>query len=311
MARKDHYVSQTYLKLFVGPNGDLVPYYKNAYVIVGKPKKPKSICFETEGDTNKYFENPRILEEFLPAFENPWNNNVTKLEQCVLNTKAKSILKNRVLDAKTKFELAGYIAFLRLCTPIAKRILQQGISDMHKLIEDKVMLSTTENATYLSDKDKCTLREAILKRERGLDIDREYAHAQGMQNLEKAICRYYLWPWLVLINETDIPFITSDNPAILYYQDIQQQIAQTYIPLKPSMALLITPNLDIYDPSFEDITKHYNSNNGFGIIKQSYVNEFNEAIVKSAERMVLHQKKEDWLEQLVCKYSTQNYGRNN
>ena len=48
MARNDHYVSQTYLRGFVGPTGDIVPYYKNAHVIVGKPKKTKSICFETK-----------------------------------------------------------------------------------------------------------------------------------------------------------------------------------------------------------------------------------------------------------------------
>ena len=65
---------------------------------------------------------------------------------------------------------------------------------------------------------------------------------------------------MVLINETDIPFITSDNPAIFYYQDMNQQIAQTYIPLKPSIALLIAPDLDFSRPSFEDV-KGY----GFGL----------------------------------------------
>jgi hypothetical protein len=124
-----------------------------------------------------------------------------------------------------------------------------------------------------------------------------------MRALEGAIHRYYCSRWLVLINETDIPFITSDNPAILYYQDIQQQIAQTYVPLKPSMALLIRPDLNIDSPNFEDVKRYSNSEDGFGAIKKSYVNKFNEAIVKGAERMVLHQKKEDWLEELVRKYS--------
>ncbi|MBU1259766.1 MAG: DUF4238 domain-containing protein [Planctomycetes bacterium] len=306
MASKDHYVSQTYLRLFVGPNGGLVPYYKNARVIVGKSKSPKSICFEIEGNTNKYFEYPRILEKRLPAFENPWKDNVDRLEQRVFNAKTKSKLEHRILDAKTKFELAGYIAFLRLCTPTAKRIAQQGLSDMHKFVQERVMLSTTDNATYLSDKDKCILREVILKRERGPDIEREHAHAQCMVSLDGVTYRYYCSSWMILINETNIPFITSDNPAILYRQDIQQQIAQTYIPLKPSMALLITPDLDIDDPTLEDAKRYSNSKNGFGFIPQSgvtCVNKFNEAIVKSAERMVLHQKKEDWLEQLVRKYS--------
>lgn len=290
MARKDHYVSQTYLRLFVGPNGNLVPYYKNARAIVGKPKRPKSICFETEGDTNKYFENPRLLDKFLPAFENPWENNIVKLER-------------GVLDANTKYELAGYIAFLRSCTPTAKRFGQQSVAGVIEPVAYKVMLSTLDKADYLSDEHKLTLRNAIQNKEIGIKIDREFAHAQGMRALEGAINRYYCSHWLVLINETDIPFITSDNPAILYYQDMQQQIAQTYLPLKPSMALLIAPDLDRGYPSFEDVKRYSNSEDRFGVIKQSYVKKFNEAIVKSAERIVLHQKKEDWLEQLVRKYS--------
>ena len=289
MARKDHYVSQTYLRLFVGADGDLVPYYKNAQVIVGKPQRPKSICFETEGDTNKYFEDTRILDKFLTAFENPWKNNILKLER-------------GVLDANTKYELAGYISFLRSCTPTAKRFGQQSIAGMVEPVAYKVMLSTLDKADYLSDEHKHTLQNAIQNKEIEIKIDREFAHAQGMRALEGAINRYYCSHWLVLINETDIPFITSDNPAILYYQDMQQQIAQTYVSLKSSMALLITLDTNMGYPSFEDVKRYSNSEDRFGVIKQSYVKKFNEAIVKSAERIVLHQKKEDWLEQLVRKY---------
>ena len=203
MTRKDHYVSQTYLRLFVGPNGDLVPYYKNAHVIVGKPKRPKSICFETEGDTNKYFENPRVLDKFLPAFENPWEENIVKLER-------------GFLDAKTKYELAGYIAFLRACTPTDKRIGQQTIAGEIEPVAHKVQLSTLDKSDYLSDEQKLTLRKAIQNKEIEIKIDREFAHAQGMRVLEGMINRYYCSHWLVLINKTSIPFITSDNPAILY-----------------------------------------------------------------------------------------------
>jgi len=69
------------------------------------------------------------------------------------------------------------------------------------------------------------------------------------------------------------------------------------------MALLIAPDIDIDRPNFEDVKRYRNSKDVFGIIKQSYVNKFNESIVKSAERIVLHQKKEDWLEQLVLQFS--------
>ena len=289
MTCKDHYVSQTYLRLFSGVDGHLVPYYKNACVIVGKSKRPKSICFETEGDTNKYFGDKRILDKFLPAFENPWKENIVKLEK-------------GLIDAKTKYELAGYIAFLRSCNPVAKRFGQKSIAGMVEPVAFKVMLSTLEKADYLSNEHKLFLRKAIQNKEIGIEIDRDFAHAQGMRALEGAINRYYCSHWLVLINETDIPFITSDNPAILYYQDLRQQIAQTYVPLKPSMALLISSDPDIDHPSFEDAKKYSNHEDGFGVIKQSYVEKFNEAIIKSAERIVLHKKKEDWLEKLVRKY---------
>ncbi len=290
--RKDHYISQAYLRLFVGADGNLVPYYKNDSVIVGKPKRPKSICFETEGDTNKYFENPRLLDKFLPAFENHWGNNIIKLER-------------GVLDANTKYELAGYIAFLRSCTPTAKRFNQKSIAGDIEPLFYKIGLSTLDNADYLSDEDKLTLRNAIQKKEIEIKIDREFAHAQGIRALEGMINTYYCSYWLVLINRTDIPFITSDNPAILYYQNMQQQIAQTYtyVPLKPSIALLIIPDLDMARASLEDVKRYSNSEDRFGVIKKSYVKKFNEAIVKSAERIILHQKKEDWIEQLVRKYS--------
>ena len=202
-----------------------------------------------------------------------------------------------------KYELAGYIAFLRSCTPTAKRFNQKSIAGNLEPIAHKVQLSTLDKADYLSDKEKLALLNAIQNKEIETKIDRQFAHAQGMIALEGMTNRYYCSRWLVLTNETDIPFITSDNPAILYYQDMQQQIAQTYVPLKSSMALLIAPDLDMDYPSFEDVKRYSNSEDRFGIIKKSYVKKFNEAIVKSAERIVLHQKKDDWLEKLVRKYS--------
>jgi len=69
------------------------------------------------------------------------------------------------------------------------------------------------------------------------------------------------------------------------------------------MALLIAPDLDINRPNFEDVKRYSNNKDVFGVIKQSYVNTFNEATVKSAERIVLHQKKEDWLVRLVLQFS--------
>jgi hypothetical protein len=230
MVRDDHYVSKTYLGHFAGTNGYLVPYYKNAQIVIGKPKRPKSICFETEGDTNKYFRNPRLLDELLPVFENPWKNNIVRLE-------------NGFIDANTKFELAGYIAFLRSCSPTSKRCIQGTVTGLVKGPSNLI-----DKADFLSDDKKLSLLNEFQKIEKENNKDREFAHAMGIRALIGVLYQYYCSHWLVLINKTDIPFITSDNPAILYYQDSQQQAGLIYVPLKPYLALLITPNLDIDSP---------------------------------------------------------------
>ena len=87
--------------------------------------------------------------------------------------------------------MAGYIAFLRACTPTAKRFGQQSIAGVVEPVAYKVMLSTLEKADYLTDKHKLILRNAIQNKEIGIKIDREFAHAQGMRALEGAINRYY------------------------------------------------------------------------------------------------------------------------
>ena len=84
---KDHYVSQTYLRGFTNADGYLIPYYKSEYSVLGVPKLPKTVCYEIDGDSNKYFDNPRILDSYLPVFENPWKNNINALRNHVIDDK--------------------------------------------------------------------------------------------------------------------------------------------------------------------------------------------------------------------------------
>lgn len=289
MEKDDHYVAQTYLRRFVGPDGKLVPYYKNGHVIVGKSKVPKAICFESGGNTNKYFPNQRLVEDFLPAFENSWNNNIEKLE-------------SGILDANMKFEISGYIAYLRTCTPTAKRIGQENLAGLAKPYAYKVMKDELEKANYLSDEHKGLITKELQQNKISLKVDRAFAHAQNMITLQGILYQLYCSRWGVLINNSNTPFVTSDNPAILYYRDPNQQIAHTYIPLKSNMALLIIPDINIMRPSFDDVEKYDNSQDMFGVIKPARINEFNRYIIKSAEKLVIHHSKEYWLEKLVRRY---------
>lgn len=108
---KDHYVSQTYLRAFTNEDSLLVPYYKTGYDLIGKPKSTVSVCHEKDGDTNSYFSDPRIVDEYLRLFENNWANHI-------------DALANMKGDKDTKYGIAGYISFLRTCNPTAKRMGQ-------------------------------------------------------------------------------------------------------------------------------------------------------------------------------------------
>lgn len=287
--KRDHYVAQAYLRQFASENGDLFPYYKKGHVVIGKSKKTKSICFEASGDTNQYFQNPRILDQYLATFENLWPNNVDKLEK-------------HYLDGNTKYEIAGYIAFLRACNPTAKRLGQKALSGALEPLAYNIMSSKLEEYEGLSSETKTLISNAINEKKITLDIDREYAHAYGIKSLIDTLHRFYCSPWLVLKNNTNIPFITSDNPATLYYKDNNPQFANIYVPIKPSLAILISPDISIQRPNHDDVVKYTNEQDRFATIKQSYVKLFNKLVVKSAEKLVLHKTSEGWIEQLVLKY---------
>jgi hypothetical protein len=289
MNRDDHYIARTYLKKFANEKGDIYPYYKKGHIIIGKPKKPKAICFETTGDTNKYFPDTRILDQYLPVFENTWADNIEKMD-------------NQCLDGDTKYKIAGYVAFLRASTPTAKRLGQESISGVIKPLANKFMKSTLDENEILSPDTKALLYRAITEDQVALDVDREFAHALGIESLLSVLNQLYCSCWLVLRNITDIPLITSDNPTTLYYPDSNPQYAHIYIPVKSNLAILISPDLSIMNAGHKDVLKYSNQKDRFGTIKKNYVKIFNTLVVKGAENIVLHSSEEDWLERLVQKY---------
>ena len=200
MPQDDHYVAQTYLKNFTDEAGCLTPYYKNAHVIIGKQKSPKQVCFETDGDSNSYFDNPRVLDEYLPHIENPWAENIAKLA-------------SGDVDADCKYEIGAYIAFLRSCTPTAKRLGAKAISANMQPLVDKTLAEHFHELGETTDEVRSSIQKAINESEIRAVVDEEYVHAISIQHLIHSAYKFYCSHWLVLVNETGIPFITSDSPA--------------------------------------------------------------------------------------------------
>jgi len=270
----DHYVSQTYLGSFTNSEGYLIPYYKSANAVLGNPKPPKSVCYEVDGDSNKYFDDPRILDSYLPQFENPWTWNVERLRE-------------HVLDDIMKYQIAGYIAFLRTCTPTAKRIGQTMIkATVQPTFEETTQRHFRDHPSE-DEETKSIIGKAIEQKNIDVEIDRQFPHAMGISSLIKLTERYFYCKWLVLLNNLEVPFLTSDNPAVTYYHTNDHSRGRIYVPVAPDVAILI--NADLGEDRFAEP-------------KAKYVEVFDDLIIKAAEKRVFSNSAESWIEAKVREF---------
>lgn len=283
---KDHYVAQTYLEAFTNSKGMLVPYYKGKSVILGKAKPPKEVCFEIDGDTNRYFNDPRILDKYLPQFENPWKRNV-------------EALRARYLDGMVKYQISGYLAFLRSCTPTAKRLGQERIQAAIQPTVQSVLEYQFKVHPPTGRETREIIEMLIEQKQIMTEIDKQFPHAVGISQLQSITACFLSGTWLVMINESDHPFITSDNPAVAYYHSKDVTMAHIYIPIAPDIALMIAgdPLAKSIDPGF--ISNLGSPTDRFGMPKIDYIDKFNELIIRAAEDRVLHHSVDRNLEQKV------------
>jgi len=286
---KDHYVSQAYLGSFTNADGYLIPYYKSEYSIIGTPKLPKTVCYEIDGDSNKYLNDPRILDSYLPPFENPWKHNI-------------DALRNHVIDDVIKYQIAGYIAFLRASTPTAKRIGQAMTKAVVQPEVEKVSKRHFKDHPPEDEETRKIIGHLIEQNKLGVEIDKQFPHAFGISSLIKSSARYFYGKWLILINGSDTPFVTSDNPAVPYYYTNDHSRADIYVPVAPDIAILI--HAEIGDRPIEFPIRQGTSLGleTFAAPKQKYIEVFNDLIIKAAEKRVFLNSVEPWVAEKVREF---------
>ncbi len=286
---KDHYVSQTYLLGFTNADGYLIPYYKSEYSVLGVPILPKTVCYEIDGDSNKYFDNPRILDSYLPVFENPWKNNI-------------NALRNHVIDDVIKHQIAGYIAFLRACTPTAKRIGQAMTKAVVQPIVEKVSKRCFKEHPP-EDEEKSSIIDSLIEQKKlSVDIDRQFPHAIAISSLLQSSARHFYGNWLILINGSERPFVTSDNPAVPYFHTKDPSRADIYVPVAPDIAILIHAEIDDNPIEFPLRQGASLGLETFAVPKLEYIEVFNDLIIKDAEKRVFSNMAESWLEEKVREF---------
>ena len=282
------------MKHFADPNNN-----NNLHIYSKNPRryfitKTKNVCSEENWGTNPYFKNKRAIELYLNSIEPYWN-------ACVDN------IINLQNDKMAKVILSGYIAVLAACTPASVRI---GADWHSKVIEHILMMlirQKQENPGSLPDLpplpenlEKFIDKGNLLKAK----IDPKYSHAVGISLLNSTHWNIYKSDWLILINDTDNLFLTSDFPVTYYYPDQNSQLPYRFVPISPRIGMLITPNLKEEDHNAPrtELESWPETEVQFSEIKPKYPKIFNTLTVKSAERFVISSQKKEWISQLVEKY---------
>ena len=242
-----------------------------------------SICRFPDGSTNAYLSEPRAIEDFLKGVEPNYNRAIAE------------IVGDEV-HRETVFVLAGFIAYVLTCSPGGMRIHSEphrgAVAETARLLDRRGDFGTPP-----LELGGASLTELLDVGRVQVQIDPKYPQAMGIASILQRTNAFGNFMWEVLINDwKDSPFFTSDLPVAIE-QTKDRRIINRLVPLSPSLALRIHPDLS-YDRSSLDF-----SFPGFRRIlrrpPRAEVARINKLIVQCAESVVFFRDNRDWVERFV------------
>lgn len=251
--RNDHFVSQTYLRSFSDQN-DFVQIYRKKEKFE-KSVPIKSICYELDGDRSVYFENQFGIRDILKLCEPLWQAFIKSIEKENMNDiHSQWSEKNAYPTFLERIML--FISYLRCLSPTTTRLSNK----QHEFFLNKIDLPYDSSLPI-------DVREAIKNRKLEVRFaDTKYHKAEALKLLVPIADSLYNKKWFVLVNTTEVKFVTSDTPVVPLFGGL-------YIPLTPSYALLISS-----EDGNEMIYKK---------ISQRAVKQYNKELVKYADDIVI------------------------
>jgi hypothetical protein len=246
-----------------------------------------------DGDLNeKYFKkNPAILGQLRTIFEKDWNKAIEQLTK-------------KLLTRDAKFALAGYWAHLITCTPqwraTGVQMLEEQIKQLMHFVVKRKLRGTPSDASLIS---------ALLDDGKVKPVaDPDFIKAMVTKQLLHIAWILYNQNWTVLENETDVPFVTSDNPCSIFPDAPLGQPTTRLLPVTPRLALLAT--LDERNLPAKEIDLKLppkGSVSGKAITKAN-VKSLNRITVMNAEQLVFSGEKDGEIASLVAKYKDYKVG---
>lgn len=251
------------------------------------------MCHEWDGDLNPAIQHrPDLLGDFRKIFEPQWN---TAIENIAAGN----------ISANDKFVLAAYMSHMMVCTLGWRRIAETmcaqqaaGYFSFSKRMNEKHGL-----------KDEL-LAEGVEMMERGalkLEANAEYIKALITRQLLTYACLTYNLDWVLIENDTELPFLTSDNPVALDYSGKPGAPVTRMLPITPKLCVSLT-----YDPvradrlDIRDVPRIMHSPPQ-GMVtrakaKTAGVRALNRLIVQCAENLVFASQANTGSDELVKKY---------
>lgn len=291
---KDHYVAQTYLKHFLDPKlGNLLHAYDKKG-LKHFTARTRDICYAHDWDTNPYFQDQRAIDKYLKVIEPKWNYGVTDIH-------------NLLKYEEIKYFMAGYIAVLVSCTPTSIRTLTHATEEMIASAGNILACQMQQYPERFPDSKPLPpdIFEQIMAAG-GLKakVDPKHTHARTMQNLLDLQWHFYKSPWMILDNETENPFLTSDYPVAYYYSKPQARIPYRFVPICPRYAILIKPSLDKADRKSpkEPFDKYPITETDICSIRPKFPKILNKLTIQGAERFIISAYDTPWIMKLVKKY---------
>jgi len=191
----DHYVFQVHLKNFYSPSlGNLMYAIRKSDLKTFTPNS-ESVCRIEEGSTNSYLREDRIVEEFLKKIEPNYNKSIDKL-------------RANDIDADCIFTIAGFVAYIIICSPAGMRInsnlLKGTVEETTRALDSKDVFPLPP--PELGGK---KLTELLGSGALQVEIDHKYPQVIGISQILSHANSFGNSAWEILLNNfEDSPFFT-------------------------------------------------------------------------------------------------------